>query len=193
MRHRRIALFGGSFNPVHNGHLGLARQVIAEELADEVWLLVTPQNPLKAQHRLLDESRRLEMARTALENEPQIHASDFEFSLPRPSYTWHTLRVLHEQFPAQDFLLLIGADNYANFHRWYRADDIVRTHRLLVYPRQGHPLKPEALPPNVTLIQAPLFPYSSTDVRNAVARGEDICQMVPPQIRRLVIEAYKLS
>lgn len=193
MKRKRIALFGGSFNPIHNGHIGLARQVLAEGFADEVWLLVSPQNPLKAQADLLDEKERLEIARAALANAPHILASDFEFHLPRPSYTWNTLHALHKQFPDHDFILLIGADNWANFHRWYRADDIIRTHQLIVYPRQGYPLRqPEAFPKTVQLLQAPLFPYSSTDIRHAVAESKDISAMVPPEIRERVIKAYSV-
>ena len=187
----RTAIFGGSFNPIHNGHIRLARQVITEGHADEVWLLVSPQNPLKQHQSLQPEAIRLELTRRALAAEPQLIASDFEFTLPRPSYTWNTLCALHEAYPDRQFSLLIGADNWALFDRWAHPQDILANFPLLVYPRPDYPLSPEALPPSVHLIQAPLFPYSSTDVRQAVQSGAAITEMVPECIREEVMRVYE--
>lgn len=186
----RTAIFGGSFNPIHNGHIRLARQVITEGHADEVWLLVSPQNPLKQHQSLQPEAIRLELTRRALATDPQLIASDFEFTLPRPSYTWNTLCALREAYPERQFSLLIGADNWAFFDRWAHPDDILSNFPLLVYPRPGYPLSPETLPPSVHLIQAPLFPYSSTDVRQAVQSGAAITEMVPECIREEVMRVY---
>lgn len=186
----RTALFGGSFNPIHNGHIRLARQIIADGHADEVWLLVSPRNPLKSQAGLLDESLRLEMAQAALADEPHITASDFEFHLPRPSYTWNTLQALTGAYPGRQFLLLIGADNWHAFDRWAHHEEIVRHFPILIYPRTDYPIDASALPPGVRTIAAPLFPFSSTDVRDAVRRGENIAGMVPPAIEASVIRAY---
>lgn len=186
----RTAIFGGSFNPIHNGHIRLAHQVITEGHADEVWLLVSPQNPLKQHQSLQPEAIRLELTRRALAADPQLIASDFEFTLPRPSYTWNTLCALREAYPDRQFSLLIGADNWALFDRWAHPDDILSNFPLLVYPRPGYPLSPEALPPSVHLIQAPLFPYSSTDVRQAVQSGAAITEMVPECIREEVMRVY---
>ena len=182
MMQLRTTLFGGSFNPIHNGHIRLSRHLIDKGLTDEVWLLVSPQNPLKQKQGLLDESLRLELAEMALENEPHIHASDFEFSLPRPSYTWNTLCELSKAYPERSFSLLIGADNWLIFDKWAHTDDILRNYPILVYPREGYPIDPASLPASVQLIDAPTFPYSSTQVREALSAGKDCSHMVPAVI-----------
>lgn len=183
MSARRITLLGGSFNPIHLGHIALARQVLTEGLADEVWLLVSPQNPLKRQAALLDERLRYDLACRALAGESGIRASDFEFSLPRPSYTWATLQALGQAYPQTCFTLLIGGDNWLIFDRWAHADDIRRHYPLIIYPREGYPVDAATLPPGVTLLSsAPRFPFSSTDIREAAASGRSLDGMVPPCI-----------
>ena len=112
-----IGIFGGSFNPIHKGHVALARQLLRRAQLDEVWFLVSPQNPLKPQSLLLDDNMRLEMARLALKDEPHLVASDYEFHLPRPSYTWNTLQHLSQDYPQHRFTLIIGADNWQLFSR----------------------------------------------------------------------------
>lgn len=187
---KRIAIFGGSFNPVHVGHIALARSVVQQQLADEVWLLVSPQNPLKQQADLLPEAQRLALARKALVNEDGVEVSDFEFHLPRPSYTWNTLQALSAAYPDVDFSLLIGADNWALFHRWAHPADILAHHQLWVYPRQGIVVDETSLPAGVCLIEAPLFPLSSTDIRNLVRKGESIHGYVPQAIEQDVQRLY---
>lgn len=180
----RTAIFGGSFNPVHNGHILLARQVLEEQLADEVWLMVSPQNPLKDSHTLLDENVRFRLVEKALQNERYIKASSFEFHLPRPSYTWDTLRALTKSRPDRTFSLLIGADNWQLFPKWAHTGKIINNHTIIIYPREGFPIDTNALPPTVHVLSgSPLFPYSSTDVRRAIARGEDVSEMLPPAIK----------
>lgn len=187
---KRIAIFGGSFNPVHVGHIALARSVVQQQLADEVWLLVSPQNPLKQQADLLPEAQRLALARKALVNEDGVEVSDFEFHLPRPSYTWNTLQALSAAYPDVDFSLLIGADNWALFHRWAHPVDILAHHKLWVYPRQGIVVDEASLPAGVCLIEASLFPFSSTDIRNLVRKGESIHGYVPQAIEQDVQRLY---
>lgn len=174
---RRIGLFGGTFNPPHRGHVALAEAFLHQAEVDEVWMLVSPQNPFKAHQQLLDDAMRLDMVRLAVAGHPRIKASDYEFSLPRPSYTYHTLCRLHEDYPQTEFALLIGGDNWANFDRWYRGADVLRMAPLYVYPRAGESLD-EPLPERVHLLQAPLIPVSSTDIRQRVAHREDISAMV---------------
>lgn len=178
----RTALFGGSFNPLHLGHVRLAEKVLKEGLSDEVWLMISPHNPLKQQSDLLDENLRLRLAQKALSDHEQILASDFEFHLPRPSYTWQTLVALRETYPERTFSLLIGADNWLIFDRWAHYKDILATCPLIIYPRSGYPIDAETLPPSTHLLNAPLFPYSSTDIRKAVAQDEDIRHMVSESI-----------
>lgn len=176
---KHVALFGGSFNPIHCGHVQLARQAVRLGSADEVWLMVSPQNPLKPQSALLDEQARLRLARLAVDGQEGVRVSDFEFHLPRPSYTWDTLQALRAAYPAISFSLLIGADNWALFHKWAHHDELLRDYSFIVYPREGYPVDADTLPSNVSLLQAELFPWSSTLIRERIQRGEDCSDIVP--------------
>ena len=160
-------------------------------MVDEVWLMVSPQNPLKQDRTLLDEQERLAMSRLAVAPYPTLKASDFEFTLPRPSYTYHTLQALREAYPDHTFSLIIGEDNWENFHRWYRGEDILRETPIIVYPRSGseevsvpHQLSNANYQLSI-LKEPPLLPYSSTEVRNAIAAGEPTTDMLHPDV-----EAY---
>lgn len=178
----RTAIFGGSFNPIHSGHVHLASQVLAAGLADEVWLMVSPHNPLKRQEGLLDEQARLRLARLAVEGVEGVRVSDFEFTLPRPSYTWRTLQALEKECPERKFMLLIGADNWAVFDKWAHHEDLMRTHEIIVYPREGYPLHPEQMPDGVHVLHADLYPWSSTLVRERLAQGLDCTAYVPGKV-----------
>ena len=186
----RTGIFGGSFNPIHNGHIQLARQLREAAGLDEVWLMVSPQNPLKQQAGLLADDLRLQMAQKALVDDPNICVSDYEFHLPRPSYTWNTLQNLEQDYPDREFVLLIGGDNWERFHRWYRADDIIRNYQLIVYPRRGSDIDIENLPPSVTVVEAELLDISSTDIRRRVRRGQPITGMVPDSVVKDVERLY---
>jgi len=182
MRMKRIGIFGGSFNPVHKGHVGLAASIVAQDLVDEVWLMVSPRNPLKPVADLWDEGLRLELARRAVADVPGVTASDFEFHLPRPSYSWATLEALWKARPECRFALVIGADNWLVFHRWARHEYILRTCELILYPREGYPVDETSLPPNVRVVHAPLFPWSSTEIRRQLRCGGDTTDMLPPAV-----------
>ena len=169
---KKIGLFGGSFNPIHVGHVALAKAALKECELDEVWLMVSPQNPLKQDQTLLDDQLRLEMAEKALEGVPGVKASGYEFQLSKPSYTWHTLQHLKEDYPGCSFTLIIGGDNWAHFERWYHWQDILRTCDIAVYPREGH----------IGTFDAPLINVSSTEIRQRVKQGENIKGMVPDSI-----------
>ncbi len=179
----RTVVFGGSFNPVHCGHIALAQSVLAQGLADEVWLMVSPQNPLKPQGGLLCDDDRMALARRAVADIDGVVASDYEFLLPRPSYTWNTLQQLQRNFPQRTFSLLVGGDNWALFQQWYHWKDILRHYNIIVYPRGGH----------TGTMQAPLLNVSSTDIRQRVARGESISGMVPHSIEADVVRLYSVT
>lgn len=178
----RTALFGGSFNPIHKGHVALARQLIREGRTDEVWLMVSPHNPLKTQGGLLDEQARLRLARLAVEGEDGVSVSDFEFHLPRPSFTWTTLLALREACPDREFSLLIGGDNWLVFDRWAHHEEILANHEIWVYPREGCAIDAAGLPPQVHLLEAPLFLWSSTMIRQRISAGEDCSGMLPQRV-----------
>lgn len=190
----RIGIFGGSFNPIHIGHISLARQLRQLAALDEVWLMVSPQNPLKqGRNDLLDDRLRFQLARIALHGEAGIVASDFELKLPKPSYTWNTLQQLRQVFPNDTFLLLIGGDNWQNFHRWYRSDDILLEYQLVVYPRRGSETSHKAVPDNVMIAETELIDVSSTEIRQRVASGETIVDLVPNSIVPLVRRLYSVG
>ena len=164
----RTGIFGGSFNPIHNGHISLARQLREKAGLDEVWLMVSPQNPLKQSSDLLDDELRMQMVRMALENEPHIIASDYEMHLPKPSYTWNTLQRLSADYPDREFVLLMGGDNWALFDRWYRYEDIRAHYEIFVYDRTpGEP---------------GFIDISSTEIRERIKAGKGIRRMVPKAV-----------
>lgn len=178
----KTGVYGGSFNPIHNGHIALARHLLQEAELGEIWFVVSPQNPFKVQQQLLADDKRLLLVRKALAPYPQLVASDFEFSLPRPSYMWHTLQSMSAQWPDRELHLIIGADNWLCFDRWYHADDIRSTYPIIIYPRQGYDIEPSALPQGVRLVNTPLYNVSSTEIRADVAAGRDISSKVPSTI-----------
>ena len=187
----KTGIYGGSFNPIHNGHIAIARKMIELAGLDEVWLMVSPQKPLKHSADLLDEQLRFDMTRIALEPYPQLKACDYEFHLPRPSYMWHTLQSLSARYPDREFTLIIGADNWACFDRWYHAADIIAHYPIVIYPRQGSTVDSSTLPPTVRLVDTPLYNISSTEVREDVRAGRDISAKVPSSIVNDVMRFYK--
>lgn len=191
----RTGLFGGTFNPIHTGHVALGRSIVEAGLADEVWFMVSPQNPFKRDLHLLDDTLRLAMVRKALAGEPHLVASDYEFSLPRPSYTLNTLRHLAADYPDREFILIIGGDNWEAFGQWYGHDEILTRWPVVVYPRTGAaaPDSGRPLPEGVTLLHTPLLPVSSTAIRERVRRGERITGLVPEAIEQDVEKYYKIK
>ena len=186
-----IGIYGGSFNPIHNGHIALARQILNRLSLDEVWMMVSPQNPLKqTSSDLLDDSKRWEMTCVALQNEPGLRACDLEFHLPKPSYTWHTLQTLSQENPEHTFTLIIGADNWQLFPRWYHSDDILRNYPIAVYPRKGTPIRVEDLPKGVTLVDMERYDVSSTDIRRRIREGLPFEHLLPEPIHRMAQKYY---
>lgn len=187
----RTGIFGGSFNPIHTGHIALARQLMDRAALDEVWFVVSPLNPFKTQATdLLADDLRLMLTRKALQGEPGLVASDYEFHLPRPSYMWNTLQHLSEDYPDRQFVLLIGADNWLAFDRWAHAADILAHYELAVYPREGYIIDAATLPPSVHLVDTPLYPVSSTLIRQRLLVGAGIEGLVPESIADDVRRLY---
>ena len=168
---RKTGIYGGSYNPIHEGHVCLAKALAVSGLVDEVWLLVSPQNPFKVDADLLDDDERLRLARLAVADVPGVEVCDREFSLPRPSYMYNTLQALSEEHPDREFVLVIGADNWERFPNWYRSKDIRSAYRIIIYPRPGYTLR--RLPRRVTVADTPLFDISSTEIRRRIATDSD--------------------
>ncbi len=181
---KRIALFGGSFNPIHIGHVALAEHLVATERVDEVWFLVSPHNPLKTSTDLLPDEERLALVECAIMGCPHFRDSDFEFRLPKPSYMYTTLTAIKEAYPDCLFHLLIGADNWLCFDKWHCGQQICDENAIFIYPRPGYPLPdPTALPPTVELIaDAPTFDLSSTFIREALQQGRDVRRFLHPAV-----------
>ena len=186
---KRVLLYFGSFNPVHRGHIALAEYAVESNIADEVILIVSPQNPHKQSDELAAEFSRYEMCTAACQGSKypeQILVSAVEFTLPRPSYTIDTLKFLSENFgDKMAFSLLMGADNVERFDRWKSYEQIVESYPIFVYPRRGYAV--EKFADRVTVLaDAPLFDYSATDVRTAIAEGGNISEMVIPEVESYI-------
>lgn len=186
-----IGLFGGSFNPIHNGHVWLAKALLRETGLDEVWFMVSPQNPLKQNRQLLDDSQRFRLVQLALNDEPRLRPCDYEFHLPKPSYTWNTLQSLKKDFPEHRFTLLIGGDNWQLFDQWYRYEDLLREYPIVVYPRQdANPDDMQAAFSNVTFVKVPLINISSTMVRERLRRGMSVRGLVPGPVASVIEQEH---
>lgn len=186
---RHIAILGGSFNPVHVGHLKLADYVASLDDVDQTWLMLSPANPIKEKPwELIDEADRLEMLRRAVADNPRLDVCDLELSLPRPSYTANSLRELERRNPDCRFSLLIGSDNWQIFDRWREPEYIIENFSPIIYPRPGYPIDADSLPDGVRLVQAPTFDISSTQIRQGIADGKDMTAYLPPVVAEYINE-----
>ena len=178
----KTGLFFGSFNPVHVGHMVIAQYLAEFTDLQQVWFVVSPQNPLKPAASLLQDHHRFEMVRIAIGNYRKMKASKVEFGLPKPSYTINTLTYLQEKFPEHRFSLIMGSDNLATFKKWKHWEQILENYDMYVYPRQGSdggPLKNHA---KVTWVDAPVIQISSTFIRKAILDKKDIRYMLPESV-----------
>jgi nicotinate-nucleotide adenylyltransferase len=185
----KVAIFSGSFNPVHRGHVALAEYVLRRQLAEEVWWIRSPQNPWKAQAELMDDALRTRLLARALEGRPGMRLCDIEDRLPRPSYTIDTLHALSREYPEHEFALMIGGDNWAAFRKWRAWEEILAEFRLLVYPRPGYELRPEATPHVTFLADAPQYDISATELRAALREGrrEVLRRWLPDGVTELLL------
>lgn len=177
-----IGIFGGTFDPIHNGHIQLANQFLTHLQLDEVWFMVTPQNPWKKNSQLAPDEFRLKLVETAIKNQDRLVASDYEFHLDKPSYTFKTLRHLSEDYPDDEFVLLIGADNWEKFDHWAEHEEILSNYRIAVYPREGCSVDTDSLPENVTFVEMELYNVSSTTIRQYLKEGKPVDEFVPQSI-----------
>lgn len=170
---KKTGLFFGSFNPIHNGHLILAKYILNEYDLSEIWFVVSPQNPLKDKKSLLDEHHRLQLVRLAIEDEPKFKASDIEFKLDKPSYTINTLVHLKEKYN-RPFVLLMGADSAASIKKWKNYEAILDQYEIYVYPRPGDDINAILKHKNLKVISAPQIELSATYIRQAIKAKKDV-------------------
>jgi nicotinate-nucleotide adenylyltransferase len=183
---KKIGLYFGSFNPIHIGHLILANYILENSDMEELWFVVSPQNPFKEKNTLLKDHNRLEMVNLALKNYPKMRASDIEFSLPKPSYTIDTLTYLHEKYPNAAFALIMGEDNLKGLKKWKNWELLVKNHQIIVYPRMASDKDENTSDlltnPNIHLVHAPIIELSATEIRDMLKNGRNIRPMLPPEV-----------
>ncbi len=182
----KIGLFFGSFNPIHIGHLIIANYMANHTELDQVWLMVSPHNPLKNKSDLINAYDRLEMAKLATEEAENIRVSDIEFRLPQPSYTIDTLAHLKEKYPEHVFALIMGSDNLSSLKKWKNYEVILRDYRILVYPRPGDLDSELKEHPAVTLTDTPLMEISATFIRNAIKEGKSVQYFLPDKVLKFI-------
>lgn len=197
---KHIGLFFGSFNPIHVGHLIIANHMVQYGNLDEVWLVVSPQNPFKEKASLLSDNHRLTLVRIATEENPKLSASNIEFGLPQPSYTVHTLAHLKEKYPQTKFSLIMGEDNLRGLHKWKNIDAIIQDHGIFVYPRvrtvqeEGKDLSPklhESLNgADINLVDGPLLNISASFIRKAIKEGKSVTYLLTPEVENYVDEMH---
>ncbi|TAE24760.1 MAG: nicotinate-nucleotide adenylyltransferase [Cytophagales bacterium] len=188
----KIGLFFGSFNPIHVGHLIVANTMATNSDLDQVWFVVSPQNPFKKAKSLLHEFDRLDMVERAIADNSRLKTTDVEFSMPRPSYTIDTLRKIQEKHPQHTFTLIMGEDNLDQFANWKAYEEILTGFGLYVYPRpsrDGGSAKPSPFHehPNVRFVQAPLLDISATFIREAIRANRSIRYMVPEVVEEMIV------
>ncbi len=181
---KRIGLYFGSFNPIHTGHLIIAQHFLNSTDLQEIWLVVSPQNPFKPSQTLLNEDHRLHLARLGVGENPRLRVSDVEFHLPKPSYTSTTLVYLEEKYPQYTFSLLMGSDSFQNLPNWHNADFILEQYPIYIYERPGFPVT--SLPPGGkgVVLKAPLLDISASHIRRLLQQRKSITYLVPREVEQ---------
>lgn len=190
VREKITGLFFGSFNPVHAGHLVIANYMLEFTDMDEVWFMVSPQNPLKEKKTLLADYHRYALVNIAVENDPRIRASNFEFDLPRPSYTIDTLIRLEEKYPNHRFILIAGTDIFPTFHKWKNYGALLENYHFYIYTRPGYHTGKYKDCPNIRFFDVPQMDISSSFIRRSIAEGKDMRYFLPEKVWEYIMEMH---
>lgn len=185
----KVGLFFGSFNPIHVGHLIIANYMATQTDLEQIWLVVSPQNPLKPKNSLARDRDRLNMVQLAIDDNKLLRASDIEFKLPKPSFTIDTLAYLGEKYPKYEFALIMGGDNLATLHKWKNYEQILRGYDIYVYKRPNYDLGEFATHPRVKLFEAPLMEISATYIRKCLTEGKPIQYLVTDPVLKYLTES----
>ena len=177
----RIGLYFGSFNPIHIGHLIIVNHVLNESDLQKIWFVVSPQNPFKPSSTLLNEYDRLHLVQIAIEKDDRLKASEIEFSLPKPSYTSHTLAYLSEKYPTHQFTIIMGSDSFQNLRKWKNADFIISNYPIIIYRRPGFAVA-ENSGAKITIMDAPLLEISATFIRECIQQSKSIRYLLPSAV-----------
>lgn len=185
----KVGLFFGSFNPVHIGHMIIANFMATQTDLDEVWLVVSPQNPLKKKNSLAKDYDRLHLVNIAIDDNFKLKASDIEFGLPKPSYTVDTLAFLREKYPSYEFVLIMGGDNLATIHKWKNFEVLLRDYQIYLYKRPKYDLGAYEKHSNVHYFEAPMLDISATYIRTCLKEKKPIKYLVPEKVEKYIEEA----
>lgn len=190
MLKKKTVLFFGSFNPIHIGHTAIANYICECQNIDELWFVISPQNPFKDKKDLWSNEARLSLVKKAIRGYSKMKASDVEFTMSLPSYTYHTLQKLEQNFPDREFILLIGSDNWIKFQDWKNYEDIISNHHIMIYPRKGYNISDAKLPitRNITIVDAPEIEISSTYIRKAIDEDKNLTFFVPYGIWDMIVK-----
>ncbi|MDP2721822.1 MAG: nicotinate (nicotinamide) nucleotide adenylyltransferase [Bacteroidales bacterium] len=187
---KKTGLLFGSFNPIHVGHLVLANYMAEFTDLDEVWFVVSPQNPLKDKNTLLADYHRLALVRLAVEDHPKLGVTDIEFKMPVPSYTIDTLAYISEKYPEREFVLISGTDIFEKFHKWKNFQVLLDQYRFYVYPRPGFELGEYANHPSILLCEAPQMEISSSFIRKGIRLKKDMSFWMPENVYQYLLEMH---
>lgn len=187
---KKIGLLFGSFNPIHNGHMILANYMAEFTDIDEVWFVVSPQNPLKDKKSLLPDYHRLALTRLAVEDHQKLKVSNIEFSMPKPSYTIDTLTWLSDKYTDNEFVLICGTDIFKSFHKWKNYQEILNQYSLYVYPRPGYHLAEYVNNTSINIYDAPLMEISSSFIRNGIKEKKNMDFWMPPAVYNYIQEMH---
>lgn len=184
----RTGLFFGSFDPIHTGHLIIAGYMTAYTDLDEIWFVISPQNPFKTEKEITGQETRKEMLKLAISDNPKFRISDIEFEMPAPHYTHKTLDVLREKYTEKQFVLIIGTDNLDAFDRWKNYEKIMEMIDIYVYPRPGFETSRFLSHPSIHLVQAPLIDISSTYIRESFMENKPVRYMLTENVFDYIIK-----